>query len=177
MVRFSVSAGMSRKAWKGQMPALETKTSTLPKASTAACTKAAAVSGRATSPSTEMQRRPWASTAAITSAAAAPPEWLLMATSAPCLAISTATAAPMPRDPPVMRTTLSLSSMGAPYSQLLQGFGVQPRSPLMALAASVTVLVSSAIRASDMYWAADETLIAATTWPSTERIGAATQRT
>ena len=47
----------------------------------------------------------------------------------------------------------------------------------MALAASVTVLVNSAIRASDMYWAAEETLIAATICPSTERIGAATQRT
>src|SRR5690606_16922836 len=65
---------------------------------------------------------------------------------------------------------------GSGVLRSVQDLGSQPRSALMALAASVTVLVSSVIRASDMYWAAEETLSAATIWPSTERIGAATQR-
>ena len=58
----------------------------------------------------------------------------------------------------------------------VQGLGDQPRSALIASAASVTVLVSSVIRASDIYCAAEDTLRAATIWPFTERIGAATQR-
>jgi hypothetical protein len=59
-----VSTGMSRKAWNGQMPAFDTITSTLPKASTAFATKACAVCGSATSPFTAIARWPSASISA-----------------------------------------------------------------------------------------------------------------
>src|SRR3546814_10254459 len=69
-VRSKVSAGMSRKAWKGQMPAFDTITSTRPKASTAFATKSLAVSGNATSPLTAIARPPAAAIAATQLSAA-----------------------------------------------------------------------------------------------------------
>jgi hypothetical protein len=71
MVRSNTSNGMSRNAWNGQIPALLTNTSTLPKASSAAPTNAAALSGSATSALNASARRPSASISAVQASAGA----------------------------------------------------------------------------------------------------------